>query len=66
MEIEIHNTTGAYGAARAAGFNSQNFKSYSDNVTKNDYTESFVPQKDKSSYIESYENWKKNLEKIIN
>ena len=66
MEIEIHDTTGAYGAARAAGFNSQNFKSYSDNVTKNDYTESFVPQKDKSSYIESYENWKKNLEKIIN
>ena len=65
-EIEIYNTTGAYGAARAAGYDSNNFNSYSEKVTKNDYVKSFEPQNDKSSYVDAYNLWKENLLKIIN
>ena len=65
-EIEIHNTTGAYGAARAVGYESNNFKSFSKKITKNDYVETFEPQKNKSSYIDAYNLWKENLLKFIN
>ena len=65
-EIEIYDSTGAFGAARAAGYDSKNFKSYSQKTTKNDYIKSFEPQKDKSSYLDAYNLWKENLLKIIN
>jgi xylulokinase len=65
-EIEIYDSTGAYGAARAAGYDSNNFKSYSDKTTRNDYIKSFEPQNDKSSYIDAYNLWKENLLKILN
>ena len=65
-EIEIYDSTGAYGAARAAGYDSNNFKLYSDKTTRNDYIKSFEPQNDKSSYIDAYNLWKENLLKILN
>ncbi len=65
-EIEIYDSTGAYGAARAAGYDSNNFKLYSDKTTRNDYIKSFEPQNDKSSYIYAYNLWKENLLKILN
>ena len=65
-EIEIYDSTGAYGAARAAGYDSNNFKLYSDKTTRNDYIKSFEPQNDKSSHIDAYNLWKENLLKILN
>ena len=65
-EIEIYDSTGAYGAARAAGYDSNNFKLYSDKITRNDYIKSFKPQNDKSLYIDAYNLWKENLLKILN
>ena len=65
-EIEIHNTTGAYGAARAVGYDSTNFKSFSEKITKNDYIKSFEPQSEKAAYLDAYQIWKENLIKIIN
>ena len=65
-EIEIFDSTGAYGAARAVGCEPNDFKSYSEESTKNDYVKSFEPQKQKELYLDAYKTWKQNLEKIIN
>ena len=65
-EIEIFDSTGAYGAARAVGCERNDFKSYSEKITKNDYVKSFEPQKQKGLYLDAYKSWKQNLEKIIN
>ena len=64
-EIEIHDSTGAYGAARAVGYDSSNFNSFSEKITRNDYVRSFEPQNQKAAYFDAYQRWKENLEKII-
>ena len=64
-EIEMFDSTGAYGAARAVGYDSTNFNSFSEKITKNDYVKSFEPQNQKAAYLDAYQNWKENLEKII-
>ena len=64
-EIEIYDSTGAYGAARAVGYDSINFNSFSEKITKNDYVRSFEPQNQKAAYFDAYQRWKENLEKII-
>ncbi|WP_435625301.1 xylulokinase [Flagellimonas sp.] len=63
-EIEIYNTTGAIGAARAcvlADGNKTKFESY----MKNDHVMTFMPFKDSAPYEKAYMNWKKELELII-
>jgi xylulokinase len=64
-EIEIYDSTGAYGAARAVGYDSSNFNSFSEKITRNDYVRSFEPQNQKTAYFDAYQRWKENLEKII-
>ena len=64
-EIEIYDSTGAYGAARAVGYDSINFNSFSEKITKNDYVRSFEPQNQKAAYFDAYQRWKENLEKIL-
>ncbi|MBT8222110.1 MAG: carbohydrate kinase, partial [Eudoraea sp.] len=61
-DIEIYNTTGAVGAARACQLHTGDFKNFGDQVLKNDFLQRIIPKKDKSSYIEAYSNWKKELE----
>ena len=61
----MFDSTGAYGAARAVGYDSTNFNSFSEKITKNDYVKSFEPQNHKAAYLDAYQNWKENLEKII-
>lgn len=64
-EIEIYNTTGAIGAARAAGLTDGNFKKFGENITKNDHVMTYMPLKNKGPYVEAYKNWKKELENIL-
>tara|TARA_B100000965_G_scaffold127466_1_gene106024 strand:- start:2050 stop:3528 length:1479 start_codon:yes stop_codon:yes gene_type:complete len=64
-EIEIYDSTGAYGAARAVGYDSINFNSFSEKITKNDYVRSFEPQNQKAAYFDAYQKWKENLVKIL-
>ena len=66
QEIEIYNTTGAIGAARAAGLHKGDFESYGKLVEDNDYVMTFTPIKDKTTYIKAYEDWKKELNLILN
>ncbi len=65
-EVEIHDVTGAYGAARVVSLDENNFESFSKNISNNDYIKSYVPSKNKQQYQDSYEIWKLNLNKLIN
>lgn len=65
-EIEIYNTTGAIGAARAAGLTDGDFKKFGENITKNDHVMTYSPLKNKETYINAYQHWKKELEQILN
>lgn len=66
QEIEIYNTTGAIGAARAANLYKGDFESFSKTIMENDHVMTFRPCKDKEPYLEAYNNWKKELELILN
>jgi len=65
QEIEIYNTTGAIGAARAANLHKGDFESFSKTIMDNDHVMTFMPFKDKEPYLEAYNNWKKELELIL-
>lgn len=65
-DIEIYNTTGAIGAARAAGLHNNDFETYGKLVMDNDYVMTYRPEKDKKAYEKAYEIWKKELELVIN
>ena len=66
QEIEIYNTTGAIGAARAADLHKGDFKAFGKVIMDNDHVMTFMPFKDKKPYLEAYNNWKKELELILN
>ena len=61
-EIEIHNVSGAYGAARSVGVKNQDFKSYSKEFSKYDYIKSFEPDSKCQKYIDAYNIWKEKLQ----
>lgn len=65
-EIEIYNTTGAVGAARAVGLQDGNYEKFGENILKNDHVMTYMPLKNSDPYIEAYKNWKKELEIILN
>jgi xylulokinase len=64
-EIEIYNTTGAIGAARAAGLHRGDFESFGRQILDNDHVMTFMPFKDREPYQKAYNNWKKELEIIL-
>lgn len=64
-EIEIYNTTGAIGAARAANLHKGDFEAFGKAIMDNDHVMTFMPFKDKEPYLNAYENWKKELELIL-
>lgn len=66
QEIEIYNTTGAIGAARAANLHKGDYEAFGKAIIDNDHVMTFMPFKDKRPYLEAYNNWKKELELILN
>jgi len=64
-EIEIYNTTGAVGAARAVGLTDGDFEKFGSAITTNDHVMTFLPLKNKEEYEKAYQNWKKELELIL-
>ncbi|MBU2951509.1 carbohydrate kinase [Tamlana agarivorans] len=64
-DIEIYNTTGAIGAARAVGLTNGDFKTFGDHITNNDHVMTYKPLGNKEPYIEAYKNWKKQLELLL-
>ena len=64
QEIEIYNTTGAIGAARAAGAVDDAFD-LSTVASENDYLETFEPLSKKEPYQEAFSRWQNALNTII-
>ena len=64
QEISIYDTTGAIGAARAAG-KTQGELDFGKAVAQNDFVESFVPRKNKEAYTLAYERWLSALTPIL-
>ena len=64
--IEIYNTTGAIGAARAAGIKNTELEELSNTVNEIDKIAEISPQSDSILYNQAYENWKLVLGQKIN
>jgi len=64
--IEIYNTTGAVGAAKAAAFDKDELEVFSENKTSADKVEEIMPKKEVSPYFDAYENWKSIVEQKLN
>ncbi|APU11796.1 carbohydrate kinase [Cellulophaga lytica] len=64
-EIEIYNTTGAIGAARAAGVYKGDFTAFKNNSSANDHVKTYKPLKNKIPYVTAYEKWRNELEIIL-
>ncbi|WP_405295230.1 xylulokinase [Algibacter sp. Ld11] len=65
QEIEIYNTTGAIGAARAANLHKGDFEAFGKVIMDNDHVMTFMPFKDQKPYLEAYNNWKEELELVL-
>lgn len=63
-EIEIYNTTGAIGAARACVLKDGEFNKFT-SFTTNDYIKTFKPVTNKKPYNDAFDIWKKELELIL-
>ncbi len=65
-DINIIDTTGAVGAARAAGVSTGDFKTLNDAFSDNEHVMTYHPLKDKKMYQDAYALWKQDLEKLYN
>lgn len=66
QEIEIYNTTGAIGAARACELYKGDFESFGKQIMENDFVMGFKPSTQKTAYEKAYHRWKQELEVLIN
>lgn len=64
-EIEIYNTTGAVGAARAVGLKDGDYNKFGSSITTNDHVMTFLPLKNAEPYAKAYQKWKQELELIL-
>jgi xylulokinase len=64
-EIEIYNTTGAVGAARAVGLKDGDYNKFGSSITTNDHVMTFLPLKNAAPYENAYQKWKQELEFIL-
>ncbi|MFY0599507.1 MAG: carbohydrate kinase [Cyclobacteriaceae bacterium] len=64
-KIEIVETTGAIGAARAVGFTTGHFSSLREAMSGDKVLKTYVPKQNVAEYREAYARWKDDLEKVI-
>ena len=65
QNIEIYNTTGAIGAARAAYIEFEELDDYSQSISSIDRLSEVEPQEETESYHLAYQKWKTELERKI-
>ena len=65
QEIEIYNTTGAIGAARACELHNGDFKTFGKRIIENDFVMGFKPSENNKEYERAYTKWKKELEGML-
>ena len=61
QEIEIYNTTGAIGAARACELHKGDFETFGKRIMDNDYVMGFKPSEETAAYKKAYKKWKNEL-----
>lgn len=64
--IEIYNTTGAVGAARACMIHQYGFKAFSKTVMNNDLVQTYTPKKEIKPISQAYQQWKEKLDSHLN
>ncbi|MDB4293668.1 FGGY family carbohydrate kinase, partial [Maribacter sp.] len=65
QEIEIYNTTGAIGAARACQLHKGDFDAFGKQIMDNDYVMGFRSSNDHEAYTKAYQKWKNELEQLL-
>ena len=61
-DIEIYETTGAIGAARAVDLRNGDFNKFGNNIIDNDFLKTFSPQLNLNDYKNAYNLWVEKLE----
>ncbi|MDT7829203.1 FGGY family carbohydrate kinase [Pricia sp. S334] len=64
-EIEVYDTTGAIGAARACELHEGDFENFGQRIMENDYVTGFKPAPETEKYARAYEKWKTELEYML-
>jgi xylulokinase len=64
-DIEVYNTTGAVGAARALAITKDNYSKFSEFLSTNDHIKTYKPDKNKSHYDSHYKKWENTLKNLI-
>jgi xylulokinase len=64
-KIEVVQTTGAIGAAKASGLGTGHYKTLEEAIKTNIIEQVYRPEKHIDQYIKAYEAWNKDLEKLI-
>ena len=64
QDIEVYNTTGAAGAARACALANEDYQKFTE-FMENDHIHTYTPQTQKEGYQEAYATWKKELNLIL-
>lgn len=65
QEIEIYNTTGAIGAARACELYKGDFKTFGKRIMDNDFVMGYKPSEQNGEYERAYLKWKSELERML-
>ncbi len=65
-EIQVMETTGAVGAAKAAGIAAGAYKSIDEALGATRIVEIFTAATDRESYLQGFAHWKTDLERLIN
>jgi xylulokinase len=63
-EIQLYDTTGAVGAARACILEEQGYEAFASS-TENDYVTTYVPQANREACKRAYARWKQKLELLL-
>jgi xylulokinase len=64
--IQMIETTGASGAAKASGIGIGHFSCLDEAISNNNIIKEYLPKSNNSDYARAYNNWAKDLEKLIN
>ena len=65
-KIEIYNTTGSVGAARASGLIDGDYDKFGNFLSQNNHVKTYKPNKNNKEYTKAYKNWKKELKTLLN
>jgi len=64
-KIEIIKTNGAAGAAKGSGIGNGYYKNFAEAVNKNELEKVYHPDPEATIYLEAYQKWEEDLEKLI-